>query len=443
MPEEEGDREAVDQVRGAVRGPAADGALPLPPAAVTSDLLAVGEATHGSSEFFRTRAAFVRQMVEDHGTRLVALEASAAATVALDRVVGRGSTEAQIVDVLGGLGYWTWNVREMLELLAWIASWNARHRGPDTVRVVGVDPNGAGSALVRLRSAPFGDRDAVAALDRLDPLAERDGRLLVEDRDLLGVVEAATGFQQALLAHEHGAGSAGAASRDEPVRAALLDCCILLAGLEQEADARRRGLHPGAREGLRDQRMADLLTLHRAADGRGSGPVLLLAHNVHISRELPGDARYRPLGAVLADELGDRYYALAQFFGRGEFLAKSAIASSLQRRPRRRRVTLMAGLPLVEHVLDQIDGTAYVLDLRGDAGPAAQVLSEHSAMRAFGAQVVPVVYRTSMTHIDPGRAYDGIVYHREIGSSTLLPRPPRGAAWCRRERATSWKECAR
>lgn len=116
---------------------------------------------------------------------------------------------------------------------------------------------------------------------------------MAKDRDPPGLVEAATGLRQALLGHEHGAGSAGAASGDEPVRAALLDCRVLLAGLEQEADTRRRGLHPGAREGLRDQRMADLLTLHRAADGQGAGAVLLLAHNVHVSREVPVDARYR------------------------------------------------------------------------------------------------------------------------------------------------------
>ena len=200
-----------------------------------------------------------------------------------------------------------------------------------------------------------------------------------------------------------------------------------MAGLEQEADRRRRGLHPGAREGLRDQRMADLLAVHRAADGRGPGPMLLLAHNVHISREVPVDARYRPLGALLADELGDRYYALAQLFGRGDFLAKSVIAPSLQRRPRRRRVTLMAGLPLVEHVLDRVAGATYVLDLRQAGGSTAEALSRHNTARAFGAQVVPVGYRMSATYIDPGRAYDGIVYHREISSSTLLPRPPRGA----------------
>ncbi|WP_179224537.1 erythromycin esterase family protein [Geodermatophilus pulveris] len=390
-------------------------------------MLAVGEATHGSSEFFRTRAAIVRQMVQDHGVRLVALEASAAATVDLDRTLGCGPTEAQIVDALGGLGYWTWNVREMLEFLAWIASWNARHPVSDRVRVVGVDPNGAGSALARLRRSPPGGRAAVAALDRLAPLAERDGKLLARDRDLPGLIEAATGVREALLAHECGVSSAGAASGDELARAALLDCRVLLTGLELETDMRRRGLHPGAREGLRDQRMADLLTLHRAADGQGRAPVVLLAHNVHISREVPVDARYRPLGAILADELGDRYYALAQLFGRGEFLAKSVIAPSLQRRPRRRRVTLMAGLPLVEHVLDRVDGDAYVLDLRQHAGWTAKALSRHSTARAYGAQVVPVVYRTSVTHIDPGRAYDGIVYHRKISSSTLLPRPPRAA----------------
>ena len=427
MPELEVDRAAVDQVRGAARAPAADGVLPLPSTAATSDVLAVGEATHGSSEFFRTRAAIVRQMVQDHGTRLVALEASAAATVDLDRTLVRGPTEAQLAAALGGLGYWTWNVREMLELLAWVAAWNGRHPVSDRVRVVGVDPNGAGSAVARLRSAPPGCRAAAAALDRLAPLAERDGKLVAKDRDLPGLVEAATGLWQALLAHEHGASSAGPAAGDESVRAALLDCRILLAGLEQEVDMRRRGLHPGAREGLRDQRMADLLTLHRSADGQGRAPVLLLAHNVHISREVPVDARYRPLGAILADELGDRYYALAQLFGRGEFLAKSVIAPFLQRRPRRRRVTLMAGLPLVEHVLDRVDGAAHVLDLRQPAGSIADALSRHSTARAFGAQVVPVGYRTSVTHIDPGRAYDGIVYHRQINSSTLLPRPPRGA----------------
>lgn len=425
MPERDGDPEAVDQARGAACGPAADGDLPLPSSAAASDVLAIGEATHGSSEFFRTRAAVVRQMVQEHGTRMVALEASAAATVDLDQTLGLDPTQAQIVASLGRLGYWTWHVQEMLELLTWIASWNARRSLADRIQVVGIDPNVAGSALARLRSTPPGGRAAAAALDRLRPLAERDGRLLARDRHLPGLVEAATDLRQALLANGPGDCGADGACGAEPARAALLDSRIVLSGLEQEADTRRRGIHSVARTGFRDQRMADLLRLHRAADRRPGG-VLLLAHNLHIVREVPVDARYRPLGALLAAELGDRYYALGQLFGRGDFLAKSVIAPSLQRRPRRRRVALTPGLPLVEHVLDQVDGATYIIDLRQHAGSTALALSRHTTTRAFGALVVPVLYRTSASHLDPGRAYDGIIYHREVSSSTLLPRPSRG-----------------
>lgn len=397
MPDKPLDEAMVDQVHRAARRPTADRALPLPSAASSGDVVAVGEATHGSKEFVHVRADVMRQLVQEHGTRLVALEASAAATVALDRTLSRGATGAELVGALGALGYWTWNVREVLELLEWVAAWNAQHPGADRVRLVGVDPAVPGSALARLRGGAACHRDLSAALDRLDPLAERDGKPVVRHQDLPRITEAAADLEEALLVHVH-AEEQQAVVGEDLGPATLLDCRILLAGLRHEVDLRRRGLHPGAREGLRDQRMAELLALHRTSVPAGSGPVLLLAHNVHVARQVPDEAGYRPLGAILAEELGDRYYALAQLFGRGSFLAKSVAAPWLQRRPRRHHVTLTTGLPLVEHLLDLVEGTTpYVLDLREGTGSVSEALSRYGASRAFGAQVLPFLYRTSAT----------------------------------------------
>jgi erythromycin esterase-like protein len=52
-----------------------DGLRPLIDAIGKSTLVLIGEATHGTDEFYRTRAEITKTLIADHGFNLVAVEA--------------------------------------------------------------------------------------------------------------------------------------------------------------------------------------------------------------------------------------------------------------------------------------------------------------------------------------------------------------------------------
>jgi erythromycin esterase len=93
-----------------------DPAVDLTDLAPVSDALAnarvvgLGEATHGTREFFQLKHRLVRYLVMEHGYRLFGLEANFSETLALDRYVVHG--EGSPRDALRGIYFWTWIPRK-------------------------------------------------------------------------------------------------------------------------------------------------------------------------------------------------------------------------------------------------------------------------------------------------------------------------------------------
>ena len=66
----------------------------------SSRVVLLGEASHGTSEFYRARAAITRRLIERHGFTIVAVEADWPDAAAIDRYVRHGPVSA---DALGAL----------------------------------------------------------------------------------------------------------------------------------------------------------------------------------------------------------------------------------------------------------------------------------------------------------------------------------------------------
>ncbi|MGH3981282.1 MAG: erythromycin esterase family protein [Pseudonocardiaceae bacterium] len=102
-------------------------------------VVGLGEATHGSREFFTLKHRLVDYLVTQQGFTVFALEADQDRCVALDAYVTTGKGDP--VQGLRDLGYWTWNTQEVLALLTWLRTHNATTPPDRAVRVVGVDPS--------------------------------------------------------------------------------------------------------------------------------------------------------------------------------------------------------------------------------------------------------------------------------------------------------------
>ncbi len=130
-------------------------------------VVALGEDTHGTSEFFRAKHRLTRFMVEHMGARVFAIEANQGAVRKInDYVLG---APHDVRDVMRAM-FRVWNTEEMLELIEWMRRHNAAH--PDTVvHFMGYD--------MQDPSLPI---DSVTAfLARVAPVMESRVRQLYED----------------------------------------------------------------------------------------------------------------------------------------------------------------------------------------------------------------------------------------------------------------------
>ncbi|HUM16705.1 MAG TPA: protein-L-isoaspartate(D-aspartate) O-methyltransferase [Candidatus Nitrosotalea sp.] len=94
-------------------------------------IVLLGEATHGSSEFYRMRARITRELIARRGFRAVAVEADWPDAARIDRYVRHlpaASTSGEIA--FSRFPTWMWRNREVHEFVEWLRHHNGEVRDP-------------------------------------------------------------------------------------------------------------------------------------------------------------------------------------------------------------------------------------------------------------------------------------------------------------------------
>jgi len=347
----------------------------------------LGESTHGTSEFYRTRAAITRWLVEKRGFNIVALEADWPDARVLDARVRGG--KAASGEAFARFPAWMWKNREFDAFLAWLASHNAARSRSDRTGVYGLDLyNLAGSM-----------RAVIDYLDRVDPTAaglarerygcltpwaqapQTYGRMAVSGR-YAGCEGAVTSMLADMLARQERERPRG--DGDD----ALMDAAQS-ARLVKAAEAYYRAMYYGGAEAWnrRDTHMFETLKALMEARGRHARAVVW-AHNSHV-----GDARATEMGPV-RDELNlgqlcrQHWGEQARLIGMGAHTGSVACASDWDG-----PMEVKAVRPSIPDSLERQSYDAglgrFLLDLRpGVNSTARRALTEPRLQRFIG-----VIYR--------------------------------------------------
>src|SRR3954466_8250118 len=99
----------------------------------------LGEATHGTSEFYRARAAISRQLIEKHGFRIVAVEADWPDAARIDRYVRHLSPEPSREQAFARFPTWMWRNQEVREFVDWLREYNEPRQPDERVEFRGLD----------------------------------------------------------------------------------------------------------------------------------------------------------------------------------------------------------------------------------------------------------------------------------------------------------------
>lgn len=114
-----------------------DDLKPLHAIVAKARIVALGEATHGTREFFQLKHRVLEYLVAHEGATLFAIEANQPECRAINDYVLDGTGDAKTA--LRGIYFWTWNTEEVLALIEWLRAWNADPSHKQKVQFAGFD----------------------------------------------------------------------------------------------------------------------------------------------------------------------------------------------------------------------------------------------------------------------------------------------------------------
>jgi len=111
-------------------------------------IVAMGEATHGTREFFQMKHRMLEFLVEKMGFTVFTIEANWPESLAVNDYVlnGRGDPAA----ALAGIYFWTWNTEEVLDMIRWMRTYNEDPAHIQKVQFLGFDMQTARVAISNL-----------------------------------------------------------------------------------------------------------------------------------------------------------------------------------------------------------------------------------------------------------------------------------------------------
>ena len=268
-------------------------------------VVALGESTHGTKEFFRLKHRLVRFLAEEMGFRTFVLEAGMIPCMNIDAFVSKENGDR--AKALASQGYWTWDTKEVSDMLDWMREHNARCAPEDEIRFAGMDVKPVPEAIEFLRKIVpcFRMGDDARAAEVLDGILSLDD---TRKGDPAACLRDATWLLGALAFNELPVLAAhGKAAYDKAEACARTLC--------QYVDS----MHLTESLQTRDEYMAD--NLLRLLDTLPPDEkVIVWAHNYHVSSF--GSEGVPCTGSILRERLGDRYYCFALTFGKGGFQSR-------------------------------------------------------------------------------------------------------------------------
>ncbi|OTA53317.1 putative erythromycin esterase [Hypoxylon sp. EC38] len=133
-----------------------------------SRLVLIGDGSHGTSEFYRARAAITKRLIEEHGFTHVAIEADWPDARSIDHYVRQHPRRSKDVPirVFDHFPRWMWRNSEVQEFVDWLREHNADLPMNQRTSFNGLDLYSMGASI----------RAVIEYLDRVDPTLAKAAR---------------------------------------------------------------------------------------------------------------------------------------------------------------------------------------------------------------------------------------------------------------------------
>ena len=405
--------------------------------AARASIVLIGEASHGTKDFYATRADLTRRLIAEHGFRAVTLEADWPDTFRAHRYVTGRSDDRDAVTALADFRRfpaWMWRNETMRDFVDWLAEFNRSRPENNAVGLFGLD----------LYSLYGSIGSVLAYLDRVDPEAAARARKRYACFEYFGddpqgyAIGVMQGFEScedeavaqlvelrrnAMLPLDTASGA------DEEIFSAEQNARLIV-----NAERYYRAMYRGREStwNLRDRHMVDTLDALRARIAGASDGTVVWAHNSHL-----GDARATEMsrrGEVNVGQLVRERYGRDVFsIGFSTYDGTVTAASDWDAPAERKRVRPgLAGS--YERTFHESGRDRFWLDL-GDRD-VATALRGALLQRAIGVIYRPDTERWShYFHARLPEQFDAMIH---LDNTTALTPLDRTAGWHEGEPPETW-----
>ncbi len=102
-------------------------------------IIGLGEATHGTAEFFKAKHRIFKYLVEKHGYKIFAFEADFGESVLLNDAIQKSDSGSIENLMKTKMHFWTWKTEEVKDLLVWMCTYNLNKPDDAKVQYMGID----------------------------------------------------------------------------------------------------------------------------------------------------------------------------------------------------------------------------------------------------------------------------------------------------------------
>lgn len=251
----------------------------------SSEIVGLGESTHGTREFTLIRAEIVKNLISNHNYKVFVLEAEYMVCAKINDYVltGNGNPEPPLKDLT-----WPWIHKDFLELIYWIREYNIQNP-TGQVRFLGMDSQ---------YSKVYATQDTIR--NNYPVLANSILEIIENDEKPKRKIEQLRGRSEQIV--------------NQSAEVDLRLHYYIFCRINRIANSQYQD------KNARDQNMAELVKLiHKKYEEK----IIIWAHNGHIWKKAPSLFSRTPSGYYLNQCYDDKYSAIGLDFRSGRFTAVS------------------------------------------------------------------------------------------------------------------------
>lgn len=102
-------------------------------------IIGLGEATHGTAEFFKAKHRIFKYLVEKHGYKIFAFEADFGESLLINDAIQKSDSNNIENLMKTKMHFWTWKTEEVKDLLVWMCTYNLNKSDEEKVHYMGID----------------------------------------------------------------------------------------------------------------------------------------------------------------------------------------------------------------------------------------------------------------------------------------------------------------